>query len=88
MFWKLTLRAIAALVIFIIGAVVYARVRWEKDTAALRNRLEKSRVPISPGIFNENSLEGLPSQVQRYLRLVLKPGLPIEASVVSQKFAS
>src|SRR5437868_13213917 len=71
---------ILAVVVGITGAVIYGRARWERKTAALRNRLEESRIPI-PAVFIESELDSLPLPVRRYLRTVLKPKQMIVSAV-------
>src|SRR5512134_3777590 len=50
-------------------------------TNALRRRLEASRIPAQPKIFDPRELESAPVPVRRYLRAVLEPGQPIIEAV-------
>jgi len=68
-------------VALIAGALLYASSRWDSGTVRLRARLEEGRLPIAPGVYDPAQLDSLPAPVQRYLRLVLRPGQPMIAAV-------
>ncbi len=81
MWWKILL-----LVVLVLGlgagiAILYGIARWNSGTRELRARLEASRMPIAPTVFDLNELEGLPAPVQRYFRAVLAPGQPMIQAV-------
>jgi len=75
--------ALVALVVVVLiaGALVYASSRWDSGTARMRARLEGTRAPIAPLVYDPAQLDSLPAPVQRYLRLVLRPGQPMIAGV-------
>lgn len=72
-----------ALGLAILGActVLYANLRWQRDTEALRNRLEAARLPISPEVFDACELNGLPLPVQKYFLAALQDGQAIVSAV-------
>lgn len=81
MWWKTILLITLGLVVAVTAAILCGKSRWQSGTINLRNRLEASRVPIRPKIFDTGELEGLPAPVQRYFRTVLREGQPMVASV-------
>ena len=65
----------------IAAALLYAGSQWDEGTVRLRARLEGTRVPIRPTVYDPSELDSLPAPVQRYLRLVLRPGQRMIAAV-------
>jgi len=68
------------------GITAYGSRRWTDATAALRARLEASRIdkagtPGAVARFHSREIESLPAPVQRYFRAVLKEGQPIVSAV-------
>jgi len=68
------------------GITAYGSRRWTDATAALRARLEASRIdkagtPGAVARFDSREIESLPAPVQRYFRAVLKEGQPIVSAV-------
>lgn len=61
--------------------IVFGEFRWKSGTTELRSRLEATRLPTEPKVFDRRELEGLPAPVQRYFRAVLHDGQPIVAAV-------
>lgn len=74
---------ITVLIVVVAAAalVLYGAVRWNAGTRELRARLDAARVPIEPARFAVHELEGLPPPVQRYLRIALREGQPVIASL-------
>lgn len=66
-------------VALIAAALLYASSRWDSGTVRLRARLEEDRLPVAPLAYDPSQLDSLPAPVQRYLRLVLRPGQPMIA---------
>ena len=78
MIWmKATGLALGLTVAAAFGAAAYGSWRWQKDSAALRARLEAARIAPSPSRYSELELDGLPAPVQRFFHAVLKDGQPI-----------
>jgi hypothetical protein len=75
--------ALVALVIVVLvaAALLYASFRWDSGTVRLRARLEQAKAPITPLTCDLTGLDRLPAPVERYLRLVLRPGQPMIAAV-------
>ena len=67
--------------IAVVAVCVYGETRWKSGTRALRDRLDESRVPIEPAVFDSAELEGLPAPVQRYFRAALRDGQPFVAAL-------
>jgi hypothetical protein len=61
--------------------VVYGAFRWAAGTRELRAHLEAARVPMRRQVVDFRELEGLPTPVQRFFRIVLKDGQPMVAGV-------
>jgi hypothetical protein len=55
--------------------------RWRVESDALFGRLTRTEAPRAPGRVDFAELAGLPTPVERYLRLVLEDGAPLIASV-------
>jgi len=74
--------ALVALVIVVLvaAALLYASSRWDSGTVRLRARLEQAKGPITPLTCDLTGLDRLPAPVERYLRLVLRPGQPMIAA--------
>jgi hypothetical protein len=72
---------VVVLVIGIVCAGIYGSLRWQSDTAKLRDRLEAGRTPVAPKTYSVRELRGLPAPVQRYFRAALKDGQPMIAAV-------
>jgi len=81
MWWKILLLIVLVLGLGASIAIVYGIARWKSGTRELRARLEASRVPVAPTVFDLNELEELPAPVQRYFRAVLTPGQPMIQAV-------
>jgi hypothetical protein len=73
--------ALGLTVVAALTAAAYGAWRWQKDTAALRARLEAARVAPLPPRYSERELEGLPAPVQRYFRAALRDGQAFVAAV-------
>jgi hypothetical protein len=67
--------------ILLVGAWLYGAYRWNSETKDLRARLDAARVPVRPQTVDFRELEGLPSPVGRYFRVVLEEGQPMVAGV-------
>lgn len=81
MIWmKATGLALGLTVAAAFGAAAYGSWRWQKDSAALRARLEAARIAPSPSRYSELELDGLPAPVQRFFRAALQDGQPIIAA--------
>ncbi len=63
------------------AAIFYGEFRWKAGTKELRDRLEATRLPINPKIFDSVELANLPAPVQRYFRAALTNGQAIVAAV-------
>jgi hypothetical protein len=77
---KAILFVVLALVV-LAAAILYAELRWRSGTRKLRDRLEATRVPIEPKIFDRVELADTPAPVQRYFHAVLNNGQPMVAAV-------
>lgn len=55
--------------------------RWQRDTAALRERLQAHATSPPVARFDARELDGLPEPVARWFRQVLRDGQPIVAAV-------
>jgi hypothetical protein len=79
------LRAIIAIVLVLVAALVCARLYgtycWNAATQDLRARLDAARVPVRPQTIDFGELEGLPTPVGRYFRTVLEEGQPMVAGI-------
>ncbi|GAB4304168.1 MAG: hypothetical protein Fur0034_20890 [Desulfuromonadia bacterium] len=62
-------------------AAVAGSLRWAAGTEAIRQRLERGRLPISPAVVDFRELEGLPAPVERFFRTVLTDGMPMVSGV-------
>ena len=62
------------------AALLYGEFRWKSGTRALRDRLEATRLPFEPKVFDSVELANTPAPIQRYFRAVLKNGQPIVAA--------
>lgn len=71
----LALLALAGVVLVALGDA-----RWDAATAALRARLEATRLAPGATHYASAELQGLPAPVQRYLRQALTEGQPIVAA--------
>ncbi len=75
------------LVTFLAGVLVVLAVlfigdlRWRGRVNSLEAELDQARRPHEPTRYDQRELGGLPSPVQRYLRLVMTDGQPIAVSV-------
>ncbi|RJX20783.1 MAG: hypothetical protein C4575_05505 [Desulforudis sp.] len=78
---KLTTVAVilVALVVFVVGAVIYGASQWRAKNDDFRAKLEAARIPITPATYDAREIEGLPLPVQRYFGAVLQDGQPIVA---------
>ena len=74
--------AVAALAI--VGGAFTGALHWRSTTRALRNRLERSRLPMTTATVDFRELDGLPAPVARYLRMVLTDGQPMVSAVSLQ----
>ncbi len=81
MWWKTIVVVIVVLAIVIAVAVLCGTSRWKSDTRSLHERIEATRVSITPGSYDTRELDGLPAPVQRYFRTVLKEGQSLVAAV-------
>jgi len=59
------------------GALFYGGWHWRATTAETVYQLVTSRDPSAGAIYDEAEIAGLPAPVQRYFRLVLRPGQPL-----------
>lgn len=69
--------AILLLIAVLVALALIGPARWNRDTHALRARLEAARVPPASTRVDFTKFDGLPAPVQRYFRAVLRPGAPI-----------
>ena len=76
-----TLAGVALLAACAAVAIGLGRHRWSRRTQHLRSALAAGRGPVMPAQVDLRELEGLPSPVQRYLRLVLSDGAPMVSQV-------
>lgn len=81
MWFPLLALLVGILAIAWIAMATYGAHRWQQGTAALRARLEATRVAILPARVDFADLLGLPAPVARYLRTVLREGQPLVAAV-------
>jgi hypothetical protein len=81
MVWmKWAVLIVAGLAVLAAALVAYGSTRWAEGTRALLERLDASRVPVSPATYDAaRELDGLPAPVQRYFRTVLTDGQPMVA---------
>jgi hypothetical protein len=80
--WIKWMAMIGILIIVCIGvAIVYGSYRWQLNTDKLRAKLVSGQQIIQPKIYDRKELEGLPAQVQRFFRTVIKDGQAIVASI-------
>ena len=77
---KIALFIILGLVV-VAALILYGEISWKSGTRDLRDRLEATRLPIDPKVFDRGKLESVPAPVQRYFRTVLEDGQPIVAAV-------
>ena len=77
---KIGLFIILGLVV-VAALILYGEISWKSGTRDLRDRLEATRLPIDPKVFDRGELESVPVPVQRYFRTVLEDGQPIVAAV-------
>jgi len=68
------------LFIAVAAVILYGELRWKSGTRGLRGRLEATRFPFEPKVFDSVELVNLPAPVQRYFRAVLKNGQPMVAA--------
>src|ERR1700736_1011653 len=69
------------LFVAVASALLYGEFRWKSGTRALRDRLEASRLPFEPEVFDSVEVSNTPAPIQRYFRAALKNGQPIVAAV-------
>lgn len=70
-----------SLLVLVAAAILYGDFRWKLGTRDLRDRLEATRLPSDPKVYDSAELANTPAPVQRYFRAVLKNGQPIVAAV-------
>lgn len=78
---EVILFTLLALVVVVAAIILYGRQRWKSGTRKMRERLEATRAPIEPRLFNRRELEGLPAPVRCFFRAVMKEGQPLVAAV-------
>lgn len=78
---KMIILAVLALATSAFVAVTYGSHRWQSATGEMHDRLEATRLPIVPRVYDPDELTGLPEPVQRYFRTVLKDGQPMVTAV-------
>ena len=62
-------------------ASLYGKYQWQSETDRLHAQLTNGRQTINPKTYDSKELEGLPTPVQRFFRVVLKEGQPIVMAV-------
>src|SRR4030042_3774290 len=77
---KIGLFIILGLVV-VAALILYGEISWKSGTRDLRDRLEATRLPIDPKVFDRGELESVPVPVQRYFPPVLEDGQQIVAAV-------
>ena len=65
---------IVALVLVIMGMLLYGATRWRSDTKKLQVSIQAEQLPLTPKSYDPHQLDGLPTPVQRYFLAVLKEG--------------
>lgn len=73
--------AVLASLIAIGLALAFGGWRWQRETAAVRERLRSAVEAPSVARFDASELDGLPDPVARWFRLVLRDGQPIVTGV-------
>jgi hypothetical protein len=76
---KHLLKAAGILAPLAMAALAYGSYSGKRRTGALRERLGATRLPATPGNVDFKELAPLPAPVQRYLRKVLREGMPMVA---------
>jgi hypothetical protein len=80
--WIKSIVIITILTIVLFGiASFYGKYQWQLGTDKLRAKLTGGRQTINPKTYDLRELEGLPTPVQRFFQIVLKPGQPIVTAV-------
>lgn len=78
---KIALAVVIAIVTATTLALAFGGWRWQRDTAAMRERLRAAAEPPQVARFDPRELDGLPDPVARWFRLVLRDGQPIVTGV-------
>lgn len=82
--WSQVPLLVVGLAVLFVVAMLFGRLSWESRTRELHRRLEGTRKPVQPKVFDVREMEGLPAPVQRYFRTVLHKGQPMVAAVTVQ----
>jgi hypothetical protein len=80
MWWKTIVRTTIALVVIMVGALLYGIKRWQAGIRKLQAKMQAAQSPLTPNTYHSAELEHLPLPVQRYFRTVLKEGQPLIAA--------
>lgn len=78
---RIALVTAAVLAVGLGGTVAAGRFRWRGATRDLVDRLELSRMPLTPTRYDPAELDGLPPPVQRFFDAVLTSAQPMVAAV-------
>lgn len=72
---------VLVLVAVALAALGFGRLRWDRETRALRRRIDGARLDDGPATFDLRELDALPAPVQLYFRTALTAGQPIVRAV-------
>jgi hypothetical protein len=81
MWFKVLIITLFAIALIVVATLGYGRVRWNRETASLRARIDAAKTPLAVRVYDDNELANLPAPVQRYFRAALTSGQPIVTAV-------
>jgi hypothetical protein len=81
MLFKVMTAALITILILIAMALGYGSIRWNRETASIRTRLEAAKTQPTVRVYDDEELANLPAPVQSYFRAALSPGQSIVTAV-------